>query len=429
MAMISWDGPGSQYRRSCAAYLQDVFELIDAAPGDPRVPVLDEIIHLLNPTAMRARMEHVPASYPRRDVLAERTRVSVSLLHAEPATTAELARQLRELRASAFGRWLRPSGPGPAGRDRPGPDGHRARRGPVPPRRRAAAAASAMLTRLVCQDLLAAGEALHRIDVDGDGIVWLTECGSMPRSSVTDLIARGPGTGLPVLAATTSGPVAAELAELTNVVVVYRMDEAAAPRSSRLGRAARGRVPARGQEPAAAGAARGLRPGPDPAARARRRPAREARMTSSRADRLYLGWQYATPHPEPGPPPRRPTPPEQERLSPDWAAAQRREENLLNRPLRAALGIAVVIGVAAVAPRDGRLAQHPGGRARRDHLRADRGRQRLRGLAGRAGAADADGRRAEPGRQAARGPGEPAVRLAGRARQAGPRMAGDAHRL
>ena len=48
-AMISWDGPGSQYRRSCAAYLEDVFELIDAAPGDPRVPVLDEVIHLLNP--------------------------------------------------------------------------------------------------------------------------------------------------------------------------------------------------------------------------------------------------------------------------------------------------------------------------------------------------------------------------------------------
>ena len=71
-------------------------------------------------------------------------------------------------------------------------------------------------------------------------------------------------------------------------------------------------------------------------------------MTSSRADRLYLGWQYATPHPAPGPPPRRPTPPEHERLNPDWAAAQRREENLLNRPLKAALGVAVVIGAAAV---------------------------------------------------------------------------------
>jgi hypothetical protein len=71
-------------------------------------------------------------------------------------------------------------------------------------------------------------------------------------------------------------------------------------------------------------------------------------MRSSRSDRLYLGWQYATPHPDPGPPPRRPTPPEHERLNPDWAAAQRREENLLNRPLKAALGVAVVIGAAAL---------------------------------------------------------------------------------
>jgi hypothetical protein len=72
-------------------------------------------------------------------------------------------------------------------------------------------------------------------------------------------------------------------------------------------------------------------------------------MTPSRADRLYLGWQYATPHLDPGPPPRRPTPPEHEQLHPDWAVAQRREENLLNRPLKAAFGIAVVIGAAAVA--------------------------------------------------------------------------------
>lgn len=229
-AMISWDGPGSQYRRSCLAYLEDVFELLDAAPGDPRVPVLDEIIHLLNPTAMRARMEHVPAIYPRRDVLAERTRVSVSLLHAEPATTAQLTRQLRELRASAASRWLRPTGQGPAAEI----DLGRAvtERGVVLFRLGGAPrpASSAMLTRLVCQDLLAAGQALHRTGVDGDGIVWLTECGSMPRNAVTDMIARGPAAGLPVLAATTSARAAAELAELTNVLVVHRMTDAAAAR-------------------------------------------------------------------------------------------------------------------------------------------------------------------------------------------------------
>jgi len=224
--MLSWEGPGRQYRRSCVAYLEDVFELLDAAPGDPRVPVLDEVIHLLNPTAMRARMEYVPAAYPRRAALAERTRVSMSLIHAEPATTAQLTRQLRELRTSDFGRWLRPPGPaaeidlGRAVTERAvvlfrlgGPDQR--------------AASAAMLTRLICEDLLAAGAALSGIGVDGDGLVWLPECGSLPRRAVTDMIARGPGTGLPVLAATTFPQVATELAELTNVVVLHRMTDAA----------------------------------------------------------------------------------------------------------------------------------------------------------------------------------------------------------
>jgi len=230
-AMLSWDGPGRQYRRSCLAYLEDVFELLDAAPGDPRVPVLDDVIHLLNPVAMRARMEYVPAVYPRRDVLAERTRVSMSLISAEPATTAELGRQLRELRASPFGHWLRPSAGGPAADiDLGRAVAERAvvlfrLGGPS-----SAAESSAMLTRLVCQDLLAAGAALNGIGVDGDGIVWLSECGSLPRHSVTDMIARGPGSGLPVLAATTSPQVAADLADLVNVVVAYRIQDAAAAR-------------------------------------------------------------------------------------------------------------------------------------------------------------------------------------------------------
>jgi hypothetical protein len=232
-AMLSWDGPGRQYRRSCTAYLEDVFELLDAAPGDPRVPVLDEVIHLLNPTAMRARMGYVPAAYPRRAALAERTQMSVSLLGAEPATTTQLTRQLRELRASGFGRWLRPGGPGPAASI---DLGHAITEravvlfrlgGPAPAQQ---AASTAMLTRLICHDLLAAGAALTAIGVDGDGLIWLAECGSMPRQAVTDLIARGPGAGLPVLTATTSPQAAAQLAELTNVVVAHRMADAAAAR-------------------------------------------------------------------------------------------------------------------------------------------------------------------------------------------------------
>jgi hypothetical protein len=59
---------------------------------------------------------------------------------------------------------------------------------------------------------------------------------------------------------------------------------------------------------------------------------------------LYLGWEYATPCPDPGPPPRRPAPQQREPMSADWLAAQRREERLINRPLK--IIIAVAAGVA-----------------------------------------------------------------------------------
>jgi hypothetical protein len=49
-------------------------------------------------------------------------------------------------------------------------------------------------------------------------------------------------------------------------------------------------------------------------------------------DRVVLGWQFALPHSDPGPAPRRPSPDEHPRLDPGWVAAQRREENLLDRP-------------------------------------------------------------------------------------------------
>ena len=60
--------------------------------------------------------------------------------------------------------------------------------------------------------------------------------------------------------------------------------------------------------------------------------------------RLHLGWEYATPCPDPGPPPRRPAPPPREPMPADWLAAQRREERLINRPLK--IIVAVAAGVA-----------------------------------------------------------------------------------
>jgi hypothetical protein len=74
-----------------------------------------------------------------------------------------------------------------------------------------------------------------------------------------------------------------------------------------------------------------------------------------RPDRVYVGWEYALVHPDPGPPPRRPVPPAQERLEAGWVLAQQREERRLSRPLRAGAtagaalaGLTAVLGAAGV---------------------------------------------------------------------------------
>ncbi len=222
--------------------------------------MLDDVIHLLNPVAMRARLEYVPADHPRRDVLAERIRVSASLVSAEPATIAGLSQQLRELRESPFGRWLRPSPDGPAADiDLGRAVADRAvvlfrLGGPVP------AESSAMLTRLICQDLLAAGPVRNGTGADGSGLIWLAECAGLPRQPVSDLIARGRAAGLPVLAATTSAPVAADLADLVNVVVAHRMADDDVAR--RLAAVAATLQPGPGQPPEPGAAAGSGAPGP-----------------------------------------------------------------------------------------------------------------------------------------------------------------------
>lgn len=70
----------------------------------------------------------------------------------------------------------------------------------------------------------------------------------------------------------------------------------------------------------------------------------------TQGDRVYVGWHYVQVHPDPGPPPPRPQAPEAEQISQAWLAAQRREENLLNRPVKTATygtGVGVLIFVLA----------------------------------------------------------------------------------
>ncbi|MEU6718812.1 hypothetical protein ABZ897_45730 [Nonomuraea sp. NPDC046802] len=74
------------------------------------------------------------------------------------------------------------------------------------------------------------------------------------------------------------------------------------------------------------------------------------------ADRIYLGWQYILLHPDPGPPPKRPSPVEEESSAapPDAAEAdllrrERLQEDLLNRPVRHVRLFMLVLSVLILA--------------------------------------------------------------------------------
>ena len=230
-AMLNWSGTIDHYRRSFAAYLTDVFELIEAAPADPRIPVLDDVAHLLDPLALEARLEQVPLHHARRPQIAERARVSVSQARTDPALLMTAASQLAQLRASPLGRWLRPAGSaarahidiGRVVRERAvvlfslGSAGH--------------ASAAARLAWLVGQDILAADEDLCDIGVDGDGIAWFDHCEGLPQPMLRDLISRGAEAGLPVVLTTTSARAGAGVAGQVNALVIHRMPDAGSAES------------------------------------------------------------------------------------------------------------------------------------------------------------------------------------------------------
>ncbi|SDI52846.1 hypothetical protein [Nonomuraea jiangxiensis] len=78
------------------------------------------------------------------------------------------------------------------------------------------------------------------------------------------------------------------------------------------------------------------------------------------ADRIYLGWQYILLHPDPGPPPKRPSPVQEsspaagpDHPDPELLRRERLQEDMLNRPVRLfrlfMLVVSVLILAAAIA--------------------------------------------------------------------------------
>ena len=236
MGMIDWGPVAEHARRTCGAYLNDLFAVAAAAPGDPRVPVLDDVAALLSPAALRARMRQVPPYHPRRVPLGERARVSASLLETDPATASFLAGELTGLRASALGRWLRPAGA------RAGDARVASARGASPGSGPAQISLSAvirdravaffpldqsrhgrsarMIANLVALDTAAVFADSRRLGVAGDGLAWFGDADAIAAPALASLVSTGAQAGLATVFSTGSARAAGQLAALANVLVV-----------------------------------------------------------------------------------------------------------------------------------------------------------------------------------------------------------------
>jgi hypothetical protein len=236
MGMIDWGPVADHARRTCGAYLNDLFAVAAAAPGDPRVPVLDDVAALLSPAALRARMGQVPPYHPRRVPLGERVRVSASLMETDPATASFLAGELTGLRASALGRWLRPASA--RGASARGASARGASTGSGPAqislsaviRERAVAffpldqsrhgRSARMIANLVALDTAAVFAESQRLGVAGDGLAWFGDADAIAASALAPLISTGAQAGLATVLSTVSARAAGQLAALANVLVI-----------------------------------------------------------------------------------------------------------------------------------------------------------------------------------------------------------------
>jgi hypothetical protein len=79
----------------------------------------------------------------------------------------------------------------------------------------------------VFADVIALGQRLRRIGVNGDGLVWIPGCDALPADALVPLVSGGGVAGLPVLMTTASSSVARELAGLVGVVVIHRLADSA----------------------------------------------------------------------------------------------------------------------------------------------------------------------------------------------------------
>jgi len=224
MAMIDWTGVAHARQPFCANYLNAAFTVLamsraDAAGADLRGgAVLDELVRLMAPGALRARLAQMRGRSRAAGLLAGRVGELSRQLEADPVALALMAAQVAELSAAALSQLLRPA----ADRASISIAGALAGREVVlfPLDRRVLGGSAAMIARLVVADLINTLVGCGELGGRTDCLVWINGCEALDRRQLAALVALGERTGTAVVLGTVISSAAAALAADVNVVAV-----------------------------------------------------------------------------------------------------------------------------------------------------------------------------------------------------------------
>src|SRR5712691_313772 len=228
LAMIDWTGAGQARRLLCASYLEAALRVIAIAgpastrpgrtPNHRSVPLVDQLISLLGPGALPARLAELRGRPAARGELATKVAELTGQLGGDYSVLAPVAGQLAELaRELAPRRHARdsPHEPITIARALTGREvAYFALDRPVRGR------PAEMVARLVIACLTDALAERSDLGIGCDALVWIDGCESVEVRQLALLTSLGTRTGTCVVLGTTVASTAVALAPGTNVIAV-----------------------------------------------------------------------------------------------------------------------------------------------------------------------------------------------------------------
>ena len=259
LALPDWSGRGAAERASAARHLRTALAVLADGPGDPRLPLLDQLIPLLQAALLRERAAPPPGG------------TLPSGAPASPTGLSLLVSELSGLRGSALGQWLRPArlavshrvprSPARGGAWRPAGEHALGISQTLLERgvalfaldQRVHRRSAGMIARLAAADFLAALTEFDRLSARSDCLLWVSGCEVLGQQLAESLIRRGTQAGAAVVLSTAQPAVLSGLAQQARVLI------ASGPARTALGEAdpSHGRV-APGDERALAAAMPGM---------------------------------------------------------------------------------------------------------------------------------------------------------------------------